>query len=65
MLRGLWNSVSVESGAQSVMKAGVVMMQQSCASSWDSKEQVNCNVTTNGNRCCSAWSCTYFTYSLL
>ena len=65
MLKGLWNSVSVESGAQSVMKAGVVMMLQWCASSWDSREQVNCNVSTNGNRCCSGCSCSYFTYSLL
>ena len=48
MLRGLWNSVSVECGAQSVMKAGIVMMLQWCASSWDSKEQVNCNVSTTG-----------------
>ena len=64
MLRELWKSVSVESGAQSVMKAGIVMMLQWCASSWDSREQVNCNVTTTGNRCCSS-SCTYFTCSLL
>ena len=42
MLRELWKSVSVESGAQSVMKAGIVMMQQWCASSWDSREQVTC-----------------------
>ena len=50
MLRGLWNSVSVECGAQSVMRAGIVMMLQWCASSWDSKEQVNCNVSTTGRR---------------
>ena len=45
MQRGLWNSVSVGSGAQSVMRAGVVVMLQWCAS-WDSREQVNCNINT-------------------
>ena len=50
MLRGMLRSVSVGSGAQSVMKAGVVVMLQWCANSWDSREQVNCNITTTSNR---------------
>ena len=44
--RGLWNSVSVGSGAQSVIRAGVVVMLQWCASSWDSREQVTCSINT-------------------
>ena len=42
MLRELWRSVWVESGALYVMTAGIGMMQLSSANSWDSKEQVRC-----------------------
>ena len=41
VVRGLWRSVIVESGALSVMMAGMGMMQQLSASSWDSREQVS------------------------
>ena len=42
MLRELWRSVWVESGALYVMTAGALMMQLLSANSWDSKEQVRC-----------------------
>ena len=41
MVRGQWRSVIVESGALSVMIAGMGMMQQWCVNSWDSREQVS------------------------
>ena len=42
MLRELWRSVWVESGALFVMTTGMGMMQQLSANSWGSKEQVRC-----------------------
>ena len=44
MVREQWRSVIVESGALSVMTAGAEMMLQWFASSWDSREQVGCDV---------------------
>ena len=43
MLRGQWRSVIVKSGAPSVMMAGMKIMQQSSANSWDLREQVGCD----------------------
>jgi len=40
MARGLWKSVLVKSGALCVITAGVALMQQWSASSWDTREQV-------------------------
>jgi len=40
VVRGLWRSAWVESGALCVITAGIALMQQSSANSWDSKEQV-------------------------
>ena len=47
MLRELWRSVWVESGALFVMTAGVGMMQQLSANSWGSKEQVRFYASCN------------------
>ena len=41
ILRGQWRSVIVESGALSVMTAGMGMMLQWYVNSWDSREQVS------------------------
>jgi len=43
-VRGQLRSVIVESGALSVMTAGAEMMLQWFASSWDTREQVGCDV---------------------
>jgi len=40
MVKGLWRSVWVESGALCVIIAGINLMQQSSVNSWDSREQV-------------------------
>ena len=51
MLRELWRSVWVESGALFVMTGGVGIMQQLSANSWGSKEQVRCfNTVSNVKR---------------
>ena len=42
ILRGQWRSVIVESGARSVMMAGVTVVQQWSVNNWDSREQVGC-----------------------
>ena len=44
MVREQWRSVIMESGALSAMTGGAVMMQQWSANSWDSREQVGCDV---------------------
>ena len=44
ILRGQWRCVIVESGALSVMMAGVTIMQQWSVNSWGSREQVCCDV---------------------
>ena len=44
VVRGQLRSVIVESGALSVMTAGAEMMLQWFASSWDTREQVGCDV---------------------
>ena len=44
MVRGQWRSVIVESGALSVMTAGTGLMLQWSVNSWDSREQVSCDV---------------------
>ena len=43
-VKGQWRSVIEESGALSVMMAGIGMMQQWSVNSWGSREQVNCDV---------------------
>ena len=45
-VRGQWRFVIVESGALSVMTAGTAMMLQWSANSWDSREQVGCDMST-------------------
>ena len=57
MLREQWRSVIVESGALSVITAiawvaalaGAGMMLQWSANSWDSREQVGCDVVSISN----------------
>ena len=69
ILRELWRSVIVESGALSVITAGTAMMQQWSVSSGDSRQQVGCNVVAISNSDTSWkwlhkcwWCCVYTCY---
>ena len=46
VLRGQWRSVIAESGVLSVMTDGAGLMLQWSANSWDSREQVGCELET-------------------